>query len=174
MTFPKSILDLAAELVALCTEKEIMLTAAESCTGGLVSAAITEIPGASECLMGSFVTYSNYMKTRLLGVSEETLAEHGAVSGATVREMAAGALKATSADIGVAITGIAGPGGGSPEKPVGLVHFASARRVEGAIQTHHERHYFKEGNRSDIRMAAVETALKMLILEAKNCERETL
>jgi len=169
MTFPKEILDLAAELVALCTKKEIMLTSAESCTGGLVAASITEIPRASECLMGSFVTYSDYMKTRLLGVSPETLEEHGAVSEAAAREMAEGAIKAASADIGVAVTGIAGPGGGSQEKPVGLVHFASARRVDGAVETHHERHYIKKSSRAEIKMAAVAIALKLLILEAKHC-----
>ena len=168
MTFPKDILDLAAELVALCVEKKIMVTTAESCTGGLVAAAITEVPGASKCLMGSFVSYSDYMKTRILGVSDQTLEEFGAVSEAGAREMAEGALKAASADIGVAVTGIAGPSGGSKEKPVGLVHFASARRVDGAIHTHHARHYLKESGRAAIRLAAVRIALGLLIQEAKH------
>ncbi|MCH8348286.1 MAG: nicotinamide-nucleotide amidohydrolase family protein, partial [Proteobacteria bacterium] len=105
MTFPKDILDLASELVALCVKKKIIAATAESCTGGLVAAAITEIPGASECLMGSFVSYSDDMKTRMLGVSSKTLEEFGSVSEATAREMAGGALKAASADFGVAITG---------------------------------------------------------------------
>lgn len=168
MTFPKDILDLASELVALCTEKKIMVTTAESCTGGLVAAAITEIPGASECLMGSFVSYSDDMKTRMLGVSDQTLEAAGAVSEEVAREMAKGALKAASADFGVAITGIAGPGGGSPEKPVGLVHFASARRAGGAIHIHHERHYLKERGRAAIRLGAVRIALELLIQEAKH------
>ena len=168
MTFPKDILDLASELVALCTEKKIMAAVAESCTGGLVAAAITEIPGASECLTGSFVSYSDDMKTRMLGVSDQTLEAAGAVSEEVAREMAKGALKAASADFGVAITGIAGPGGGSPEKPVGLVHFASARRAGGAIHIHHERHCLKERGRAAIRLGAVRIALGLLIQEAKH------
>ncbi|MCH7806739.1 MAG: nicotinamide-nucleotide amidohydrolase family protein [Proteobacteria bacterium] len=168
MTFPKDILDLASELVALCTEKKIIAATAESCTGGLVAAAITEIPGASECLKGGFVSYSDDMKTRMLGVSVQTLEAAGAVSEEVAREMAKGALKAASADFGVAITGIAGPGGGSPEKPVGLVHFASARRAGGAIHTHHERHYLKERGRAAIRLGAVRIALGLLIREAKH------
>ena len=168
MTFSKDILTLAQSVVTLCTDKKIMLTTAESCTGGLVAGAITEIPGASGCLMGSFVTYSDFMKTRLLGVSPETLDEFGAVSEQTAREMASGAIKAASADVGVAITGIAGPGGGTEEKPVGLVHFASARRVDGNIHTHHEEHLFGSKNRQDIRAEAVKVALNMLELEARN------
>jgi len=168
MTFPKETLTLAGDVVALASEKKILLTTAESCTGGLVAAAITEIPGASVCLMGAFVTYSNYMKSRVLGVSGDTLEQSGAVSEAIAREMAEGALRAASADIGIAITGIAGPDGGTPEKPVGLVHFASARRVGSAIHTHHEKHFIEKPNRSEIRLEAVRIALKMLLLEAKH------
>ena len=166
MTFPKDILDLAAGIIKTCADKKIMATVAESCTGGLVAGALTEIPGASQCLMGSFVTYSNFMKTRLIGVSGKTLEQFGAVSEETAREMAEGALKAASADIGVAITGIAGPEGGTKEKPVGLVHFASARRVGGNIHTHHEKHLFPAKDRAAIRIGAVRVALSMLDVEA--------
>lgn len=168
MTFTPEILDLAKEVVSLCNQKKIMLSAAESCTGGLVVGALTEIPGASKCLMVSFVTYSNYMKTKFLGVAEETMDGKGAVSEETAREMASGALKAATSDIAVAITGIAGPKGGSPEKPVGTVHFSSARRVEGRIETHHERHYIKKTDRAGIRVEAVKIALLLLLQEAKN------
>lgn len=168
MTFPAEILALAEELVALCNQKKIMLTAAESCTGGLVAGAITEIPGASECLMVSFVSYSDYMKTKFLGVNPKTLDEKGAVSEEIAREMASGGLKAATSDIAVAITGIAGPGGGSPEKPVGTVHFSTARRVGSAVETHHERHYIKKTGRTEIRLEAVKLALQMLLQEAKN------
>lgn len=168
MTFTPEILDLAKEVVRLCNQKKIMLSAAESCTGGLVAGAITEIPGVSECLMVSFVTYHNYMKTKFLGVDPETLEEKGAVSEEVAREMASGALKAATSDIAVAITGIAGPTGGSPEKPVGTVHFSTARRIDGAVETHHERHYIKKSGRSEIRLEAVRIALGMLLQEAKN------
>ncbi len=165
--FGKDIFDLAGRVVRLCNDKGILLTTAESCTGGLVSAALTEIPGASGCLAVSFVTYSDYMKTRLLGVDSDVLKDKGAVSEGVAREMAAGALKAASADVSVAITGIAGPEGGSPEKPVGTVHFATALRVKGAIQTHHERHYIKKPGRSEIRLEATRIALSMLLQAAQ-------
>ncbi len=168
MTFNPEILALAEEVVTLCNQKNIMLTAAESCTGGLVAGAITEIPGASKCLMVSLITYSDYMKTKVLGVNPAIMEEKGAVSEEAAREMAAGALKAATSDIAVAITGIAGPDGGSPEKPVGTVHFSTARRVKSAIETHHERHYIKKSGRSEIRLEAVRIALQMLLQEAKN------
>lgn len=167
MIFSKKILARAQSIVSLCEQKKIMASVAESCTGGLVAGAITEIPGASACLKVAFVTYSDFMKTRLLGVSGKTLDEEGAVSEETAREMAEGAIKSASADIGVAITGIAGPDGGTVEKPVGLVHFASARRVGGNIHTHHEKHLFTGSDRHAIRMEAVNVALAMLEVEAK-------
>lgn len=168
MIFSDEIIDLATQVVSLCNQKKIMVTAAESCTGGLVAGALTEIPGASECLMVSFVTYSDYMKTKFLGVDPKTLEEKGAVSEETAREMVSGALKAATSDIAVAITGIAGPGGGSPEKPVGTVHLATAHRGEAGVETHHERHYIKKTNRSEIRLEAVRIALQLLLQEAKN------
>jgi nicotinamide-nucleotide amidase len=108
--------------------QKLKLVTAESCTGGLVAAAITEIPGSSEVLERGFVTYSNAAKQSDLGVRAETIRAHGAVSAETAEAMALGALERSPADLSVAITGIAGPSGGSAEKPVGLVHFAAARR----------------------------------------------
>ncbi len=108
------------------------------------------------------------MKTKVLGVNPENLDEKGAVSEDVAREMASGALKAATSEIAVAITGIAGPKGGSPEKPVGTVHFSTARRIEGAVETHHERHYIKKADRAGIRVEAVKIALLLLFQEAKN------
>lgn len=165
--FSPGISELAAEVVAACREREITLAAAESCTGGLVLGALTEVAGASEVLTGGFVTYSDILKNRVLGVSGETLERFGAVSEQAAREMAEGALKAGIATLSVAVTGIAGPGGGSREKPVGLVHFATARRGNKGIATHHEMRTFKNDGRTEIRLAAVRHALKMLLAEAQ-------
>lgn len=118
----------AKRLLALCRARGIRVAAAESCTGGLVAAALTAIAGSSDIFECSFVTYSNEAKQKLLGVPAATLRRHGAVSGETAAAMAKGALKQSSADCAVSITGIAGPGGGSRAKPVGLVHFAAASR----------------------------------------------
>jgi len=115
---------LAERLIAVARDAGSSITCAESCTGGAIAAALTQIPGASDVFPGGFVTYSNAMKASVLGVSEHTLASEGAVSEATVREMLAGALARSAADIGIAVSGVAGPGGGSAEKPVGLVWLA--------------------------------------------------
>jgi len=163
--FNKEILALAANIIALAQENKILLATAESCTGGLVSGALTEIPGASDCLLAGFVTYDNIIKSRVLGVDIAMIEDQGAVSEDVARAMAAGAVKAASATISVAITGIAGPRGGSPEKPVGTVHFATARREAGRIETHHERHYIKAQGRSAIRLEAVRIALSLLLRE---------
>ncbi|WP_244415203.1 CinA family protein [Methylocystis parvus] len=138
----------------------MMIVTAESCTGGLVSGALTEIAGASDVFERGFVTYSNASKVEALGVPAEVIAAYGAVSAETARAMALGALERSAADISVSITGIAGPGGGSVEKPVGLVHFASARR--GGAVVHIERR-FGPLSRADIRAAAVDQALDMLL-----------
>ena len=114
--------NLAAEVVTLLKEKNKTLATAESCTGGMIGAAITSVPGSSEVYGFGFITYANEAKEKLLGVKHETLAAHGAVSPETAAEMAAGARRAANADIAIAVTGIAGPGGGTPEKPVGLVY----------------------------------------------------
>ncbi len=131
---------------------------AESCTGGLIASLITDIPGSSDYFLVGLVTYSNESKVSLLGVREDTLRDHGAVSAPTAEEMAAGARAAAGADVGLAVTGIAGPEGGSKEKPVGLVFFALDHRGEKEVQ----RVIFS-GDRIAIKRAAAEHALNMLI-----------
>ena len=151
---------LAAEIVAAGTASGKMVVTAESCTGGMVAAALTDIAGASAVLDRGLVTYSNDAKSALLGVSRATLASHGAVSSETAAEMAAGALAAAPhSDVAVAVTGIAGPGGGSAEKPVGLVWFGVAIR-DGKTETH--RHHF-DGDRAAIRARAANRALELLL-----------
>ncbi|MGH6727140.1 MAG: CinA family protein [Pseudolabrys sp.] len=135
------------------------IATAESCTGGLVAGALTDIAGSSDVLDHGFVTYSNTAKQRMLGVPANILREHGAVSWQTAEAMARGALGKGGADIVVAITGIAGPGGGSPDKPVGLVHFAAAAR-SGAL-AHAEMRYGDIG-RAQVREKSVLQALAML------------
>lgn len=136
-----------------------MVATAESCTGGLVAASLTEIAGSSSAVDRGFVTYSNAAKTELLGVPAALIDTHGAVSEAVALAMVAGALQAAPlADIAVSITGIAGPGGGSTEKPVGLVHFAVQRR---GSPPHHARHIF-DGDRQAVRTAALHTALDLI------------
>lgn len=150
--------DLAAVVGALLSERGLKLAVAESCTGGLVSKRLTDEPGSSAFMMASFVTYSNEAKQRHLGVSSETLQQHGAVSEACAREMAEGARDAGGADVAISITGLAGPGGGSDAKPVGLVWFGLAR-PDGATATHR---VVLPGERDDIRQRAAQTALDMV------------
>ncbi len=150
----------AVMLLVKAKSRGFLLATAESCTGGLVSAALTDVPGSSEIFDRGFVTYSNAAKREILGVPEETLATFGAVSAETARAMALGALAKSQADVAVAVTGVAGPGGGSPEKPVGLVHFACARR--GAEVIARERR-FGPLPRAEIRQASVAQALDLLI-----------
>jgi len=137
------------------------VTAAESCTGGLIAGAITEVAGSSNWFDMGFVSYSNAAKQQLLGVRGQTLAEHGAVSEATVREMAAGALVAAKADWAVAVSGIAGPGGGSAEKPVGLVWFGLVG-PQGLVRAFSRRF---DGDRAAVRSQTVEAALTALLDE---------
>ncbi|HEY8614184.1 MAG TPA: nicotinamide-nucleotide amidohydrolase family protein [Roseomonas sp.] len=152
-----AILDQAAALLVLLRARGLTVATAESCTGGLVSAALTAVPGSSEAVLGGLVTYSNSMKMRLLGVPEEVLTSVGAVSEACAQRMASGTLRATGADLAISITGIAGPGGGSAEKPVGLVYIGVARRGGDLVV---RRHVFP-GDRAGIRAATVEAALHM-------------
>jgi len=149
----------AAALLALCRSRKLRIAAAESCTGGLVAAALTEIPGSSDVFERGFVTYTNQAKEEMLGVPPEVLASHGAVSRETVQAMAQGALVHAPADLAVAITGIAGPGGAVAGKPVGLVHFGAAAR--GGRLIHRERRYGDIG-RAQVRRASVVEALTML------------
>jgi nicotinamide-nucleotide amidase len=157
--FPAALVESASKLLDLCRAKGFKIVTAESCTGGLVAALLTEIAGSSDVAERGLVTYSNEAKRELLGVAAETLAAHGAVSEATAREMASGALRASHAEIAVAITGVAGPGGGSAEKPVGLVHFACAGPRDRVVTV--ERRYGDIG-RSAVRLASVVQALALL------------
>ena len=154
-----AIRDMAACVLDACRTHGLKVATAESCTGGLVTGALTEIPGSSDVLDRGFVTYSNAAKQAMLGVPASILERHGAVSRETADAMAAGALMMSNADLAVAITGIAGPGGGSAEKPVGLVHFAAAAR--DGRRVHREKRYGDVG-RSAVRREAVAEALALL------------
>jgi len=136
------------------------LATAESCTGGLLGARLTDLPGSSVWYLGGVITYSNALKTQLLGVPAETLATEGAVSAATAQAMAEGTRDKTGADLAVAITGIAGPAGGTPEKPVGLVYIAVAS--PSPAETTIFKHHF-EGSRAEIRAAAATAALQHVL-----------
>lgn len=159
----KDLLAPAADLVARCKDLGLKIATAESCTGGLVAGALTGVPGSSAVVDRGFVTYANAAKVELLGVPETLIATHGAVSEPVAIAMAEGALARSDADITVAVTGIAGPGGGSDEKPVGLVHFAAARK--GGTTRHHV-HSFEDLGRDSIRYASVREALAMLMAMA--------
>lgn len=152
---------LASQVLDNCRRRGLKVATVESCTGGLVAATLTEIAGSSDVVERGFVTYSNEAKTELAGVPPALIAAHGAVSQEVARAMAEGGVARSPADIAVAITGIAGPGGATPAKPVGLVHIACARRGR---PTQHERHVFA-GDRQTVREASVEAAL-VLILHA--------
>ena len=151
--------DLAAQVGALLKAHGMMLATAESCTGGGVAQAITEIAGSSVWFERGFVTYSNLSKQQMLGVSAETLKQHGAVSEATVREMVAGALQHSAAQVALAVSGIAGPDGGTPGKPVGTVWFAWG--IKGG-ETIAQRHLMA-GDRAEIRAKAVTIALQGIV-----------
>ncbi|MBI1204314.1 MAG: nicotinamide-nucleotide amidohydrolase family protein [Rhodopseudomonas sp.] len=149
----------AVAVLEACRARGLMVATAESCTGGLVAAALTEIAGSSDVVDRGFVTYSNAAKQKMLGVPAATLAAYGAVSRETAEAMARGALGEAAADLTVAITGVAGPGGGTPDKPVGLVHFAAASRAGALI--HAEMRYGDIG-RDKVRHRSVLQALAML------------
>ncbi|MDP6787771.1 MAG: CinA family protein [Rhodospirillales bacterium] len=149
---------LAAEILDLCRKTRLTLAIAESCTGGLIAAALTDIAGSSDVVERGFVTYADQAKTDLLGVPAALIKTQGAVSEPVARAMAAGALERSPADVAVAVTGIAGPGGATPGKPVGLVHLAAARRGRKVL---HERHVFA-GDRAQVRLSAVAGALNLV------------
>jgi nicotinamide-nucleotide amidase len=151
---------LSRSLLDLCRMRKLTVATAESCTGGLVAGALTEIPGSSDVIDRAFVTYSNEAKRVMLGVKATTLAAFGAVSKETATAMAVGALERAGVDLAVAITGIAGPGGATPGKPVGLVHFAVAAR-DGRILNRECR--FGAIGRSAVRQRSVVEALRMLM-----------
>jgi nicotinamide-nucleotide amidase len=149
----------ATALLDLCKSKKLMVATAESCTGGLVAGALTDIAGSSAVVDRGFVTYTNAAKHQMLGVPNETIERHGAVSRETAEAMVRGALGHANADLAVSITGIAGPGGGTADKPVGLVHFAAGSR--GGNLIHRERHFGDIG-RGAVRRLSVLEALSML------------
>ena len=157
--FPADLVARAAALIDAYRRHGLKLATAESCTGGLVGALMTEIAGSSDAFERGFVVYSNDAKHELLGVPESVLAEQGAVNEACARAMASGALRASRADVAVAITGIAGPGGGSKAKPVGLVHFACAG-PSGRLVAVERR--FGDLGRAAVREASVRQAMEML------------
>jgi len=154
-----AIRDAATRVLDACRARRLKVASAESCTGGLVAGALTEIPGSSDVFDWGFVTYSNAAKQGMLGVAAVILERHGAVSRETAEAMADGALAVSKADLAVAVTGIAGPGGGSPQKPVGLVHFAAAAR--DGTRLNREKRYGDIG-RSRVRKEAVAEALAIL------------
>ncbi len=156
--FPEDIELLATSLLGKCRKRGLKIATAESCTGGLIAAALTEIAGSSDVVDRGFVTYSDEAKIAMLGVMEQTLGTFGAVSKETAIEMANGALTHSRADITVAVTGVAGPGGGSPEKPVGLVHIAAATYE----RTAHCECRFGDIGREQVRLETVRTALRMM------------
>ena len=160
---PDRLVDKAREVVQANIKIGRRVTVAESCTGGLVSAAITEIPGSSEMFEAGYVTYSNAAKIHELKVSEEVVETFGAVSVATAWAMARGALAASDADIAVAITGIAGPAGGSVQKPVGTVVFATAERDADPAKIVADSKFFDEKTRSGVRLQAALCALDLLM-----------
>lgn len=150
----------ARDLLERCRAKGLTIATAESCTGGLIAATLTEIAGSSDVVDRGFVTYSNAAKQAMLGVPQETLSAHGAVSAQTAAAMARGAVANAGTDLAVSVTGVAGPGGGSAEKPVGLVHFAAASR-KGRLVNREER--FGEIGRREVRLRSVAVALDMLM-----------
>ena len=160
---PKKLVDKAREVVEANRKLGRRIAVAESCTGGLVSAALTEIPGSSDVFEAGYVTYSNAAKITQLKVSEEVVETFGAVSVATAWAMARGALAASDADVAVAITGIAGPGGGSPQKPVGTVVFARAEREADPAKIVADQQVFENENRAGVRLQATLCALDLLM-----------
>jgi nicotinamide-nucleotide amidase len=157
--FPRPLVQSAELLLGDCRDAKIKIVTAESCTGGLIAALLTEIPGSSDVVERGFVTYSNEAKRDSLGVPGDLIADFGAVSEPVARAMAEGAINNSRAQISVSVTGVAGPGGGSALKPVGLVHFGAARRGKKII---HEAQRFGDLGREEIRLKAVEFALEML------------
>ena len=157
--FPDKLLELSADALARCRKKKLKLATAESCTGGLLAGVLTEIPGSSDVVERGFVTYSNDAKTEMIGVPASLIAAQGAVSEAVARAMAEGARTHSKADIGIGITGVAGPGGGSEAKPVGTVHIA----VSSTQAMLHVKLTLGNQARSTIRLLSVKEALDQLV-----------
>jgi nicotinamide-nucleotide amidase len=157
--FPPDVIDDARDLIDALRRQNRKLATAESCTGGLVAAAMTAVAGSSDVLIGGFVTYADDAKVQMVGVAKELITKHGAVSEAVAHAMADGAVRTTGADLAVAITGIAGPGGGSAAKPVGLVYIGIASVFDAPRV---ERHMFGEIGRAEVRLASLRAALRLL------------
>ena len=157
--FASPLLRLAEVVIAQARVQKLRIATAESCTGGLIGGVLTEIPGSSEVFERGFIVYSNRAKQDMLGVPGDLIADMGAVSEAVSRAMAEGAVENSNAHIAVAVTGIAGPGGGTKMKPIGLVHIAAARENRSIL---HEAHHFGDIGRTEVRIRTVEAALEML------------
>lgn len=157
--FPDRLVNLALLTLDDARQRKLKIVTAESCTGGLLAGLLTEIAGSSDVFERGYVTYSNRAKHEILGVAGDVLADYGAVSEPVARMMAEGALEASRANIAVAITGIAGPGGGTAMKPVGTVHFACARENRAVL---HEMRQFGDIGRSAVREASLEVALELI------------
>jgi nicotinamide-nucleotide amidase len=157
--FSPSLLLLAETVLDTARAKKLRIATAESCTGGLIAGLLTEIPGSSDVLERGFVTYSNQAKEEMLGVPQALIKDHGAVSEAVARAMAEGAVANSSAQLAVAVTGIAGPGGGTKLKPVGLVHVAAYRKGRPTL---YEERRFGDVGRTQVRLRTVEAALTLL------------
>jgi len=155
--YAEGLTDLASVVLDLCAERGLHIAVAESCTGGLLGARLTAVPGSSAVVTGGVIAYSNAIKERMLGVATDTLEQYGAVSESVAVEMAAGARRATGAQLGISLTGVAGPGGGTAEKPVGLVWIAVD--VAGTVRTHGSRFI---GDRAEIRFRATQAALDLV------------
>ncbi|MCR5061240.1 MAG: CinA family protein [Saccharofermentans sp.] len=153
-----NISELAAQIVSLCTFNGLKIGFAESLTGGLISAEVVSVPGASACLEGSIVSYSNEVKIRVLGVEESVIRDFGAVSEQCAMQMAEGARRVLGTDLAVSVTGIAGPAGGSKEKPVGTVYIGFAGSGKN-----YARHFIFSGNRDSIRLQTVEEAFNIAL-----------
>lgn len=157
--FPDRLRNLCLLVLDEARERRVKIATAESCTGGLLAGLFTEFAGSSDVFERGFVTYSNRAKEEVLGIPGDLIADYGAVSEAVARLMAEGALENSRANLSVAITGIAGPGGGTPMKPVGTVHVACARENKAVM---HEVCYFGDIGRDQVRLATLETALEMV------------
>ena len=158
--FERDLLCLAEDVLEAARKQCLRIATAESCTGGLIASLLTEIAGASDVFERGFVVYSNVAKSNLLGIAAELISAHGAVSETVARAMAEGVILHSPAQLGVSVTGVAGPGGGSTEKPIGLVHIAAARKGHAML---HERHLFGDIGRHEIRFASVRAALQLLL-----------
>ena len=161
--FNQDLLNKTGELIKICNDKGLTISTAESCTGGLIAACITSVPGSSKVYDSGFCTYSNNAKIKTLGISNSVILNRGAVSKEVAIEMCEKAIKKSGVDLSVAVTGIAGPGGGTAQKPVGTVEIASAYKHKATIS----ENFFFTGNREEIRLLTVKEAIIMLLNQLK-------